>query len=326
MKLKVGLNPYGVAYHLGTESHDTPRANPAPAGLDGFLALADELGANRTLELWDKWLLALSRADLAALRRRLVGKTLVVSSGLERGDPPALLKLAEALDAPLIRVALTGVLCGDRAASNPPWPERVAAAHEKLGRFANEAKVAGRTIVIENHQDFAATELVAFCEEFGPAVRIVYDTGNSFPVGAAPLDFTRAIAPYVAHIHLKDYRVQQTEEGFRLVRCAIGDGAVPFPELLAILGEHHDELPAVLEPGALSVRHVRLKTAGWWQFYPPRDEAAVARCLAATARHALPPDADWRTPWERGEDGAVAAYELDMIRRSAANMRELGIM
>ena len=40
----------------------------------------------------------------------------------------------------------------------------------------------------------------------------------------------------------------------------------------------------------------------------------------------LPADADYRTPWEREEDGELETYELDMIRRSAANMRALGIM
>ncbi|HEX4298867.1 MAG TPA: TIM barrel protein, partial [Devosia sp.] len=219
----------------------------------------------------------------------------------------------------------TGVLCGDRAVSVPPWPDRVAAVRDRLGRFARAAEAAGKTIVIENHQDFTARELAGFCKEFGPAVRIAYDTGNSFPVAEAPLDFTRTIAPYVRHLHLKDYRVQPTPEGFRLVRCAIGDGAVPFGDILALLGAHHDELTAVLEPGALDVRHVRLRTDAWWQGYPPRDPAALERCLAATLRNALPPGADYRTPWEKGEDGALDAYELAMIRRSAANMRALGI-
>ena len=62
----------------------------------------------------------------------------------------------------------------------------------------------------------------------GPGVGIIFDTGNTFPVAEAPLDFTRVIAPHVRHVHLKDYRVQFTDEGYRLVRCAIGDGAVPF--------------------------------------------------------------------------------------------------
>src|SRR5204862_76996 len=144
---------------------------------------------------------------------------------------------------------------------------------------------------IENHQDFTSRELVGFCEEFGEAVRIVYDTGNSFPVAEAPLDFTRVIAPYVRHVHLKDYRAQWTDEGIRLVRCAIGDGAVPFQELFEILAEHNSTLTAVLEPGALEARHVRFFTKHWWQGYPPMQAEDFAACLLAARAKRLPDDA-----------------------------------
>ena len=39
----------------------------------------------------------------------------------------------------------------------------------------------------------------------------------------------------------------------------------------------------------------------------------------------LADDADFRTPWERDEDSAIADYELAMIRRSANNMRAIGL-
>ena len=327
MKLLTGLNPYGLSYHLGLHARGTSRANPNPVGLRGFIALATEFGA-KSIELWDGALTPLRESELVALRDELrqLGMQPIVSSGLEHGDMPRLIKMAEVLGARVIRVALTGVLCGDRAISNPPWPERVARVREKLGRAAALAGAAGKIIGIENHQDFTSRELVALCEEFGPAVGIVYDTGNSFPVAEAPLDFTRVIAPHVRHIHLKDYNVQQTPEGYRLVRSALGDGAVPYRAILDILAEHLDEVTACMELAALEARHVRLKTEAWWQLYPPRDEAAVARCLAATTINPLPEDADYRTPWEKGEDDRLVAYELDQIRRSAANMRALGIL
>ncbi len=327
MQLLTGLNPYGLSYHLGIHARDTPRANPRPVGLRGFIALAAELGA-KAIELWDGWLLPMSAGELVTLRDELgaLGMVPVVSSGLEKGPIPRLIEIAAVLEAPVIRVALTGVLCGDRATSDPPWPARVAAVREKLARYAPLAAAAGRVIGIENHQDFTSRELVSLCEEFGPGLGIVYDTGNSFPVAEAPLDFTRVVAPYVRHVHLKDYNVQPTPEGFRLVRSALGDGAVPFGEILALLGEHFAEVTACMELAALEARHVRLNTDAWWQGYPPRDEAAVARCIAATTINPLPAGADHRTPWEKGEDGRLAAWELDMIRRSAANMRRLGIL
>ena len=89
-------------------------------------------------------------------------------------------------------------------------------------------------------------------------VGITYDTGNSFPVAESPNQFTKTVAPYVRHLQLKDYRVQFTNEGFRLVRCTIGEGTVPFDELFEEIGKHQNQLTAVLEPGALEAGHVKL--------------------------------------------------------------------
>lgn len=327
MHIKAGLNPYGLTYYLGLQAKGTARENPEGKGLDGFIDLAVELNS-QAIEIWEGWLTPMSDGELAELKQRLdgLGITSVMSSGLQTCDFDALVRIAKALDSKLIRLALTPILCGDRAAAGPKWPELVASVREKLGSYAPVAAANDLTIVIENHQDFTSAELVAWCEEFGPSVRIVYDTGNSFPVGEAPLDFTRTIAPYVRHVHLKDYNAQWTDEGLRLVRCAIGDGAIPFAELFEILGEHQADLTCVLEPGALESRHVRLFTAEWWEGYAPKQASALAACLLAARRNRLADDADWQTPWEKGEDDKLVAYELEMIRRSAANMKKLGIM
>lgn len=325
--LQVGLNPYGLTYYLGLQGHGTPRANPDGRGLEGFIELATELGA-KTIEIFEPWIAALDDDAVAALKARLaaLGMTPVVSSGLNHGPLDGAFRSAARLDAKLIRVCLTPVLCGDRNAAGERWHELVRGVHKALADYAPRAVAEGRTLVIENHQDFTSDELVGLCEETEGGVGICYDTGNTLPVGEAPLDFTRRIAPWVRHVHLKDYNVQFTDEGFRLVRCAIGDGFVPFQEVLGILREHHDRLTAVLEPGALDVRHVRLLTQDWWNGYPPRSARSLAACLQAARRNRLADDADYRTPWERGEDTALVSYELDMIRRSVANMKAIGVM
>src|SRR5438128_786687 len=91
---------------------------------------------------------------------------------------------------------------------------------------------------------------------------------------------------------------------FALTPVLCGDGAVPFKELIAILGEHHGSLPAVLEPGALEARHVRLFTRDWWKGYAPKSAESLAACLLAAQKNRLPGDADYRTPWERNDDAA----------------------
>lgn len=324
MKVRMGLNPYGLTYHLGLQARGTPRENPKAVGLEGFIALATEIDA-KVLELPEAWL---AETDLVALKQRLDDLDImpVVSSGLQHGDVDACIGYAQALGTDRIRFALTPILCGDRAAAGDKWHELVAGVRAKLGPAAEKAAAAKVMILIENHQDFTSRELVAFCEEFGPSVRIVYDTGNNFPVAESPLDFTRVIAPYVRYVHAKDYNVQFTTEGYRLCRCPSGDGAVPFKELFEILGEHNDEMVAAIEIAALEARHVRLFTPDWWHGHAPMPAEQLAAALFAAQRNKLPEDADYRTPWERNADSELAEYEIAQVRKSAANMRALGFM
>jgi sugar phosphate isomerase/epimerase len=320
-----GLNPYGLTYHLGLQGAGTARANPNGAGLEGFISLCKELGA-RAIEIFDPWLRGKSDAELAALKARLheLGLTPIVSWGLMMGPFESALRSARALDAATIRCGLTTVLCGDRAALGEKWPELVASVRASLKQYGPVVADDGRMLAIENHQDFGSDELVGFCEETR-GVGICVDAGNTFPVAEAPMDFYARVAPHVRHVHLKDYRVQFTDEGYRLVRCAIGDGAVPVAQMLDLFGSHHAGLTAVLEPGALEGRHVRWLRPEWWRGYAPKSAEALARCVAAARVNYLSEDADGRTPWEKREDAALVDYELAMIRRSAANMRALGL-
>jgi sugar phosphate isomerase/epimerase len=327
MMLKVGLNPYGLTYTLGLQGAGTPRQNPHGRGLEGFIELATGIGAE-TIELHLPWLEEMSDAELSALRRRLDGLGLapVIGSGLPNAPVGTALRPATALGARTVRLALTKVLCGERAALGEGWPALVDEVRRKIGEYAALAREAGVTLAIENHQDFGSRELVAFCEEAGDNVGICYDLGNSFPVAEAPIDFTRRVAAKVRHVHLKDYVVQFTDEGFRLVRCPVGDGAVPIREIVDILSEHHDTLTASIELAALEARHVRLLRPAWWEHYPPVGAPELAACLAAARKGLLPEEADHRTPWEREDDGALAAWEVDQLHRSARNLTALGLM
>jgi 3-oxoisoapionate decarboxylase len=310
MTFAVGLNPYGLTYTLGLQG------NPDGAGLQGFLAIAREIGA-RVVELHQPWL---AGVDVAALR--LDGMVPVVSCGLDPAGDDAALECAVAMGARVVRMALTGVLRGDRHAVD--WPRLVEGVRGRLARVAPRAATAGVSVAIENHQDFTSAELMELCEQAGEAVGITLDTGNAFAVGEAPLEFARTVAPRVRHVHLKDYRVQPTDEGYRLVRCAIGGGAVPFRELMGVLGR---DLTASLEPGALEARHIRLLTEEWWRGYPAIDARRLATALRAARVNRLGENEDHRTPWERGVTGdELIRYERDMMRSSAANVRALGLM
>jgi sugar phosphate isomerase/epimerase len=322
--LRIGLNPYGLTYTLGLQGLGTPRANPSPGGLFGFLTIADEIGV-RSIELDLGMLMRLDGAAIAALRDRLMTHdiTSVISAGLSTvADAIA---CAPRIGAFVVRLGLTPVLCGDRAELGPHWAELVAGVRQALVSAAPLAAQHGVTLAIEDHQDFTSAELIEFCETCGPGIGICLDTANPLAVGEEPVAFARAVAPYLRHVHLKDYRVQWTGEGYRLIRCPVGDGAIPFAALAPLWTSHQPDLTASIEIGALYARHIRLLTASWWQGYAERPAHDLAAALSVARAGCIPDDAEWRTPWELQVDGpTLIDYEMGQVRKSASNLRAMG--
>ncbi len=324
--IAMGVNPYGLTYTLGLQGAGTPRANPNGTGLDGFIDIAEQIGA-ASIEIFNPWLTALGSDGRRALRSRLdtLGMVPIVSAGLSEGIE-APLQNAIDLDARTMRLGLSPILCGDRNAFGAaPFAVLVADIRAGLAELAPRAADHGVTIAIENHQDFGSAELLAFAEEAGENVGLTLDTANPFPVAESPLSFTRAVAHRVRHVHLKDYRVQFTDEGYRLVRCALGDGVVPFRELIDTLLATGQTFTSSLELAALEARHVRLLTPDWWNGYGPKDARSLAEVLAAARVNLIPENEDYRTPWERGASGEeLIGYEREMLLKSAAFLRSLG--
>ena len=313
MTLAVGLNPYGLTYTLGLQGD-------AGTGLDGFLEIAEEIGA-RVVELHQPWLdgptwprspgawTACSRSSAADATRR---PTTPRSSARWRSARAS--------------CASRSPRCCRATGTRPTGRGSSTASARRLARIAPRAAAAGVSIAIENHQDFTSADLMELCVQAGDAVGITLDTGNAFPVGEAPLDFARTVAARVRHVHLKDYRVQFTDEGYRLVRCAIGEGAVPFRELVEILGR---DLTASLEPGALEARHIRLFTPDWWRGYPPKDARQLAAALRAARVNRLrggrgPPDAVGARRPRRRADPLRAGHDA-RERRQRARPRHHGV-
>ncbi len=328
---RVGLNPYGLTYTLGLQGLGTPRANPQATGLEGFISLAGAIGA-RTLEVDLRWLTDLDDEALGRLASEAAagGMTIVCSTWLlhEPGETLATARrIAARLGGALIRMHLAPVLEGARAAQGDRWPRIVDHARKILTTEAPIARDEGLRIGIENHQDFGSEELLAFAGEAGDNVGIVLDTGNPFAVGEDPVAFTRRVAHRLVHVHLKDYRAQFTNEGYKLVRCAIGDGCVPFTEMADVIASHTSSLPvtASLEPAALEARHIRLFAPEWWRGYSPRDASELGVALGRLRHRCFESTEDIRTPWEREAPSAdLVAYERQHLDRSVTFARQMG--
>ena len=83
---------------------------------------------------------------------------------------------------------------------------------------------------------------------------------------------------------------------------------------------------ACIEIGALEARHVKLLTPQWWHGYAPKPAEDLAACLLAVQKNRFAEGEEWRTPWERNADHELIDYELGQYRKSAANLKALGLM
>ncbi len=172
--------------------------------------------------------------------------------------------IAAALGAPLVRVF------PDRI---PPGTTREAARDriaESLARVAHRLP-AGVRVALETHGDFAAGAAAAEVVRLAghPGVAIVWDAANSAASGETPARTVDFIAPWLAHVHLRDARPQPGAALWQPVLA--GRGRVSFEEVF-------DALARIGYGGAVSFE--------WEKYWHPElEEPEVALPdFAAAAR------------------------------------------
>lgn len=319
--LKVGPNPYGLCCTLGLQG-----SAPHPKDIDWFLSLAEEM-RGRCIEFHGQHLIDLGESKLTEIRLRLneSGIEPIISGPWPLSRIHLAIPIARLLGVQVVRTHLSPILCGARAEQGAGWKALVADIRVRLAELGPKFVDNGLVLAVENHQDFGSEELMEFCEVGGDGIGITLDTGNPLAVAEDPVRFATTVAGKVRHVHLKDYRTFATPEGYRLVRCAIGEGCIPFPAIAEILTSGRGELTATLEPGALDSRHIKLLTAEWWDGYPPRSESDKSAPMAYASIRPIPAEECHLTPWEQGASAeTVCEFEIDQMNRSVHYMKSLG--
>lgn len=323
--MRVGLCVYSFAA-LRRAAPEALGGLPAPRDWMGLmdLAAACELAGVESHLAPDVTEEEIDRLREAAEAR---GLGIVLAGGqVGSSDGPALLHAAHRLGAPTVRLTLSGILEGDRGRLGAGgWTSLREEAARRLRAWRPLAEELGINVGIENHQDAGSDDLLWLCEAVGgDRIGVTLDTGNPLAVGEEPVAFARRIAPFLKDVHLKDYQIHRTSSGYRLVRCPVGAGAIDFPALFTLFEREAPAATCHLELGATQARHIRLLEPDWWAHFPARDVRELLPVLQLVERHAQPPDADWRTPHERGEpEAALIAYELAQFRESIASLRRL---
>ncbi|MFC6233089.1 sugar phosphate isomerase/epimerase family protein [Paenibacillus allorhizosphaerae] len=249
----------------------------------------------------------------------------VASSGYDPDKLQIAFDTAARLGANTVRTVVGGAgFGGDRRAMAGRWQAFMQDVLSGLAKATAAAERKGLQLALENHQDVASEELLWLCEQIGSAhFGITLDTGNPLATAEEPIYFAKRIMPFLKHVHLKDYWIYMTEEGYRLVRCPIGQGVVDFPALLTLISQHDPEMTMSIEVGALEARHTRVLADDYWPEYPVRSASQFAETMRYVLANAKAP-ADWRTPHEKNEpESKIVDYENHQLLSSIAYMQGL---
>lgn len=318
-RVPVGLTVSGTSFSMGLNR----AAGREPLTVRGLMDRAVELGLGGV----EPPAKLLEGEDLEALGDHAADSGLFVvldTGGYDPRQVAPVIDMAVRVGATTVRTVVGGAkIGGDRRPLAGRWQLFLDSVLAGLRECVEVAERAGVTLAVENHQDLASEELLWLCdrissEHFG----ITLDTANPLATAEEPLDFFARVAPVVKHVHLKDYQVWPSDEGFRLVRCAVGQGLTDFPALLDTLAAAEPGVGMSLEIGALLARHIRVLADDFWPDYPPRSAAQLAAALQVVRANERA--GDWRTPFERGESPeVVAAYEEEQLAQSVTYLRTL---
>lgn len=322
-----GVAAYSFPCSCGLALRDNRPAVAHPMDAWGLIELAAEhrlAGVEMPLSL----LPDRSPATIERLRATLseYELALVVDTGIIQAETLApLLPLAAAAGTRTVRAMLSSVLEGARG-SLYAWQERVDGIRRAIGELLPLLEQHDLVLALENHQDASSDDLLALCEGGAGRVGVTFDVVNALAVGEEPFAFARKLGAHIRNVHLKDYRVFPTASGYRLVRCALGEGLVDWPQMFALLREIAPSATHNIELAALYGRHIRLFEAAWWDGFAARDVRDVVPALRLLAGHAQPAEASWQTPWELEQPGElVAQWERQQFEASVGYLRSIAL-
>lgn len=246
----------------------------------------------------------------------------------------------------------------DRYNPQVSWQQQCDDVTAVLRQLAPLAREHGQRIGLESHCDITSYEMLRWIEAVGPdVVGVCLDTGN-LPVRMdEPIAATERLAPYVLCTHTKDALLFTTERSLpadqadqvnwqrarvtdgrgnsvdpRNVPAAIGwqsracgQGSIPFPEILAILGRTVPELNLSIEDHG-NIQTMPIYDRQWLSSYPdltPFDLAGLIRLAhegdRRIASKEIPsPYAAEATPWPERTYRQIdesAIYLKETLRR-----------
>ena len=195
--------------------------------------------------------------------------------------------------------------------------------------FRNEIKKSvdvideyGIRVLIENHQDVTLDDIFTLVDEFGTErIGVNWDTGNSFPTGETVGSFLKKAGGLIGNVHLKDYRVQSTANGYVMHRCALGKGVVDFDYIITSLHSQNQNMPYTIELGAMNGREAMINNELYWSHTKGVSENEK-NDLISFIKSRVENDVTISTLWERnGEPSDILKFEYTEVVESIKFIR-----
>lgn len=329
MKLKdISLSIYSFGYAAGFVHDSRAEAAKAVVSIENIAELAVRHGLGGIEFPVDRYFAPARLGEAGKFVGDVKKRGLAVAVDVETFDAGYVRELLPVLaerGLDFARIKMSGIYGGNRYAELE-FSSRVDAFVSDLRALLPELRRHDVRLLIENHQDLGSDDLIAIIGATSAAhIGINWDMGNSLAVLDTPEDFLRKAGGFIGNVHLKDYRLYRCGAGFRMVRCALGEGVVDFPVALRALKDLHGALPMAIELGAQNCRQPDIFKREYWEAYPSYDVASKVSYFSFLNQKLADGDG-WQSPWERDLPGkAIVESEMEDLERSVAYLRTLDV-
>ncbi len=328
--VNIGLSTSSFGYSMGNAGKNTDRKNTNPWTIEDFVDFTNQNGFGGIEAPLMRFIPNLERDRLKKLRAKLLERDMffIIDSeeALNIEQIKTLMPIAKEFGSPIIRIKSSNILGCERKKLGKSWKEHVESCISTLRVIAPDLRRDHLKIAIENHQDLDSNDLLQIIESVGEdVVGVNFDIGNALSTCEDPLEFAKKLGPFILNIHLKDYKIFKSEDGFRLARCPLGEGSVDFKNVLSILVKSSPNVRMVVELGALEARNVGWMKPDFWQEIQSRTHLELIPFFQLLEEKVIrDKDHSWKTPWEMGAEGSnVTFYEINELKTSVNYLSKL---
>ncbi len=228
-------------------------------------------------------------AEAAAVRKaaemhRVVVEGIISPPVDDRADLErftAELASAKASGASVVRTVLSAGRRYETFTKAEDYPALARRAAAMLRRAEPAARGHGVGLAVENHKDFRSDELADLLKGVGSEfVGVCVDTGNSLALLEQPADTIRLLAPFALTVHLKDMRVEEAPDGFRLSEVPLGEGILDLKAVVTALRAANPRVRFQLEMITRDPLPVPCLTEKYWATLGGVSGRDLARTLA----------------------------------------------